>query len=205
MKRLVIFAFVIPVFSFAQPLKVKNQQGGILSFGVRSTVSTFNGGEFGNTGFGYGGQFRLQFANNVNTDWYLDYITSNVGDFASRTDYHIGWSVLCYFTQKQSPPIKPYILAGHCFDWTELSEIGNPANSVLKKSSAVQAGGGFHWNLSERLDLTFVTQYMIHLGGDFHAHRRDDGVVEFEQHDGASLEGHLLFHVGINYKIADLW
>lgn len=205
MKRLIILLFVLPTVSFAQPLNIKNRQGGIFSLGIRSTVSTFNGGEFGNTGFGYGGQFRLQFADRINTDWFMDYITSNVEDYAARTDYHIGWSVLCYFTDKPNPPIKPYILAGHCFDWTELSEIGNPSNSALKRSSAVQAGAGFHWNLSERLDLSVVSQYMIHLGGDFHANRRDDGVVEFEQEKGASLEGHLLFHVGINYKIADLW
>lgn len=205
MKKLLIFIVFVPAFSFAQPLKIRNRQGGLFSMGVRSTVSTFNGGDFGNVGFGYGGQFRLQFANHVNTDWFLDYITSNVEDFATRTDYHIGWSVLCYFTEKQTPPVKPYILAGHCFDWTELKSTVDPANSAMLKSSAVQAGAGMHVNLSERMDLSFVTQYMIHLGGDIHAHRAANGDVEFEKHKGAGLEGHLLFHVSINYKIADLW
>jgi hypothetical protein len=27
----------------------------------------------------------------------------------------------------------------------------------------------------------------------------------FHNEKGASLEGHLLFHFGINYKIGDLW
>jgi hypothetical protein len=61
-----------------------------------------------------------------------------------------------------------------------------------------------HINLSERLDLSVVSQYMIHLGTDIHADRHDTE-VHFHQEKGASLEGHLLFHVGINYKIADLW
>ena len=60
-------------------------------------------------------------------------------------------------------------------------------------------------NLSERMDLSFVTQYMIHLGEDLHAHRHSDGTVGFEKEKGSGLEGHLLFHIGINYKIADLW
>ncbi len=206
MKRLLIASFLLPVISFAQPLNIKGKQGGILSFGVRSTVSTFNGGDFGNTGFGCGGQFRLQLANHVNTDWYFDYITSNVEDFAARTDYHIGWSVLCYFTDKQTPPVKPYLLAGHCFDWTEFTALNDQGNSLLRRSSAVQAGAGMHVNLSERLDLSFVTQYMIHLGSDIHAERNaNSGEVFFVKQKGASLEGHLLFHVGINYKIADLW
>lgn len=205
MKNLLIILFILPFFVVAQPLKIRNQQGGIFSVGMRSTLSTFNGGEFSNSGFGVGGQYRIQLANYVNTDWFFDYITSNVENYATRTDYHIGWSVLCYFTEKPNPLVKPYILAGHCFDWTQLKAIDNPGNSVTQKSSAVQAGAGFHLNLSERMDLSFVTQYMIHLGGDYHAHRESDGSVGFEHEKGASLEGHLLFHVGINYKIADLW
>lgn len=204
MKKLLIISSLFPYLAMAQPLKIRNQQGGIFSLGVRSTVSTFNGGDFGNTGFGAGGQFRLQLANRVNTDWYFDYLTSNVGDFARRIDYHIGWSVLCYFTDKPNPPVKPYVLAGHCFDWTELTDVGDATNSALRRSSAVQAGAGFHINLSERMDMSFVGQYMIHLGSDIHAERTEAGEVVFEKH-GAGLEGHLLFHVGINYKIADLW
>ena len=173
------------MFANAQPLKIRKDQSGMLSFGVRTTLSTFNGGDFGNNGFGVGGQYRLQFADRVNSDWFLDYISSNVGDFAKRTDYHIGVSILSYFTRKPSPLIKPYLVAGYCFDWTKLVAINDASNNVVKKSSAVQAGAGFHLNLSERMDLSFVSQYMIHLGGDFHAHRHSDGTVGFEKHKGA--------------------
>ena len=196
---------IVPSFGYSQPLKIKKNQSGIFSLGVRTTVSTFNGGDFGNNGFGVGGQYRVQFANRINTDWYFDYITANIEDYAKRIDYHIVWSVMYYFTDKPNPLLKPYILAGHCFDFTELTSNYDASNKASRFSSAVQAGAGVHLNLSERMDLSFVTQYMIHLGEDLHAHRHSDGTVGFEKEKGSGLEGHLLFHIGINYKIADLW
>jgi hypothetical protein len=72
-------------------------------------------------------------------------------------------------------------------------------------SSAVQAGAGVHFNLSLRLDLSFVTQYMLHLGNEIHTEVHE-GQLEFhEEEEGSSFEGHLFFHLSINYKIADLW
>ena len=204
MRFFLLFILFVPVLSIAQPLNIKKTQGGILSCGVRTTISTFNGADASNIGTGFGGEFRLQLSNRINTEWFADYITGNVGSFASRTDYHIGWSVMYYFTDKMSPRFKPFIVAGHCFDGSELVDNSNVYNKMSKKSSAVQMGGGFHFNLSDRMDLTFNTQYMIHLGADVHAHVHE-GEVEFEKHQGSALEGHLLFHIGVNYKIADLW
>ncbi len=190
----------------AQPLNLKEDQGGLLSFGVRTTVSTFNGHADEGTGMGMGGQFRLQFANRLNSDWFFDYMRSNIADYASRTDYHIGWSVLYYFTDQQTPRIKPYILAGHCFDYTRLVSNAEPNLFDERWSSAVQAGAGIHFNLTDRLDLSLVGQYMIHLGNEVHADQHSDGSVHFhEEKGGASLEGHLLFNIGFHYKIADLW
>lgn len=204
MKILTLCILLVAFASTAQELKIKNNQGGIVSLGVRSTFSTFNGGEAANNGMGAGGQFRIQFSDKVNSDWFFDYITGNIGDFARRTDYHIGWSVIFYPTKNLTPKVRPYILAGHCFDYTQLSDNSNSNNYLERWSSAVQGGAGMHFNLSPRLDLSAVCQYMIHLGTDVHA-ERIGGNVEFHQEKGASLEGHLLFHVGINYKIADLW
>lgn len=73
-------------------MKYKGSRGGTVSLGVRSTVSTFNSHHDEGTGLGVGGQFRIQFADRVNSDWFFDYIKSDIGNFASRTDYHIGWS-----------------------------------------------------------------------------------------------------------------
>lgn len=204
MKLLIAACLLLSSMTFAQPLNLKGSQGGIFSLGVRTTVSTFNHGEFANTGMGLGGQFRLQFADKVNSDWFFDYITGDVENFASRTDYHIGWSVIFYPTKNLTPKVRPYILAGHCFDYTRIVDNSDATNFMERWSSAVQGGAGVHFNLSDRLDLSVVSQYMIHLGTDVHAERHDNE-VHFHEEKGASLEGHLLFHVGINYKIADLW
>jgi len=193
-----------PTFLFSQELKIKNSQGGLFSLGTKTTLSAFNGHEDESPGFGIGGQFRLQFADRVNSDWFFDYITSDIGKVASRTDYHIGWSVLHYLTQDPSTRLRPYLLAGHCFDYTILQDNANFTHRKERFSSAVQAGGGVHFNLSPRLDLSFVTQYMLHLGNELHAEVHD-GHLEFHEEDGTSFEGHLLFHLSINYKIADLW
>ena len=185
-------------------MNIKGGQGGTFSLGVRTTVSAFNDGVSGNVGTGVGGQFRLQFADKVNSDWFFDYITSDIGDFAHRTDYHIGWSVLFYPGKELQPKFRPYILAGHCFDYSRLVDNRDPAHFDERWSSAVQGGVGVHYNLTARLDLSAVCQYMTHLGTHVHA-EQVNGVVVFQHEKGASLEGHLLFHLGINYKIGDLW
>ena len=205
MRKLILIALIIPSFGFAQPLKIKKNQSGIFGIGVRSTMSTFNGGDFGNNGYGVGGQYRLQISDRINSEWFLDYITANVGDFASRRDYHIGVSIMTYLRPEPNPLIKPYIVAGYCFDYTKLLSDSDPEINVDKLSAAIQAGGGMHVRLSDRMDLSIVSQYMIHLGEDIHAHRSDDGTINFEKEKGSGLEGHLLFHVGINYKLIDLW
>lgn len=204
MRAIYLFLFVMPSVSFAQPLNVKGNQGGIVSAGVRTTVSAFNGHENETTGLGVGGQFRIQFADRVNSEWFFDYINSDIGDFAHRTDYHIGWSVLFYPLNQEKPIVRPYILAGHCFDYTRLTDNGDSENFDERWSSAVQGGIGTHFNLSDRLDLSLTSQYMIHLGNEVHADRHN-ATVEFHEHKGASLEGHLLFNLGIHYKIGDVW
>lgn len=188
----------------AQDIPIKGNQGGLFSLGVRSTTSIFDHDQFGIQGFGYGGQFRLQFANRLNTEWFFDYMRGNNQGLVSRTDYHVGWSVMYYFTDKMSPPVKPYIVAGHCFDRTELTDNSNRANTISRGSSAIQAGAGVHFNLSPRMDITFLAQYMFHLGPDVHAHIHDTEVL-LESHKGTGIEGHVLINVGMNYKIADLW
>lgn len=205
MKTLLTALLMIPLFGYSQQLKIKKDQSGIVGFGVRTTISTFNGGDFGNNGTGVGAQYRVQIANRINSEWFFDYITANVEDFGSREDYHIGVSIMKYFTDEPSPVIKPYIVVGYCFDYTEVSANSDSGLKIDKLSAAIQGGGGFHLNLTERVDLSFVSQYMIHLGEDIHAHQEPDGSIEFEREKGSGLEGHLLFHIGANIKIADLW
>ncbi len=200
-----LFLFVLSSsVTFAQELSLKGNRGGLVSLGVRTTYSAFNDHEDESNGMGLGGQFRIQFADRVNSDWFFDYLRSDIGTYANRTDYHIGWSVLYYPFKTEAPLFQPYILAGHCFDYTLLVDNSNMFNRSERWSSAVQGGIGVHVNLSPRLDLSLVGQYMMHLGNEVGAHY-EDGQVHFESHHGTSMEGHALFHVGINYKIADLW
>ncbi|XOV68342.1 MAG: hypothetical protein ACFHU9_04035 [Fluviicola sp.] len=204
MRMLLLFGIMCFGFNiYAQELPIKNNRGGLFSLGMRSTLSTFNGHHNESNGFGVGGQFRLQFADQVNSDWFFDYIQSDVGDYATRTDYHIGWSVL-YYPWKSVNKVQPYVLAGHCFDRTFMAENGNRSNNIARWSSAAQAGLGVHFNLTDRFDISLVSQYMLHLGNEVGAHEHD-GHVHFHDEEKSSMEGHLLFHVGLNYKIADLW
>ncbi len=199
-----LLAIFAPTLAFSQDLKLKNTRSGIFSLGTRSTVSAFNGHKDESPGFGIGGQFRLELADRVNSDWFFDYITSDISDLATRTDYHIGWSVLYYLTEDPSTRLRPYILAGHCFDYSIFQDNLNLTNRKERFSSAVQGGAGVHVNLTPKLDLSFVTQYMLHLGNEIHA-EVDNGSLQLRQDEGSSFEGHLLFNVSINYKIADLW
>lgn len=189
-------------------MKIKNTYSGVLSVGGRSTISTFNDGKWGDIGIGSGGQFMIQASNRVNTAWFFDYITGGVGGFANRTDYHIGWSVMYYLvpsSTEKTPKFQPYILAGHCFDYSNFKDNIDNTHFIERWSSAVQAGLGTHINLSKRFDLNVQGQYMIHLGNDIDAEKKADGTVLFTKNSGVNLQGHILITIGVNYKITDLW
>jgi len=203
-KFIVISIFFISYLVNAQDIQLKNNQGGLLSLGVRSTISAFNDSKTNNFGKGIGGQFRLQLSERVNTDWFFDYLTSDIGSIAHRTDYHIGWSVLFYPYLKENQLIKPYIVAGHCFDYSYMAENSDKNNSDERWSSAVQAGIGTHINLSKRMDLSLTSQYLIHIGNHIHPVILSSSIV-FQNEGGINLEGHLLLTVGLNYKLIDLW
>lgn len=201
-----ILTLCTSVGSAQDSLKLKNHHGGLFSLGMRTTVSTFNHGLWQSASFGVGGQFRLQFHDKINSEWFADYFTSEIGTTGRRQDAHIGWSVMYYPLKDKTYRkfMKPYLVMGHCFDYTKVTEIANPANAKERWSAAIQCGIGNHFNITERFDLTLVAQYMFHLGGHIEAHEHE-GVLEIHDHGGLSLEGHLLFTLGFNYKIADLW
>ena len=161
MRILIALLFLLPLVSHSQIMNDKGGPGGRLSLGLRSTFSTFNSHEEESNGIGVGGQFRIQFADRVNSDWFFDFIQSDIGNFATRTDYHIGWSVLYYlvkpkwgrlewstFGDAPFQRLRPYVLAGHCFDYTRLVSNFDNNNLIERWSSAVQAGAGTHVNLS---------------------------------------------------------
>ncbi len=218
MQRIFLVLVLIGVLQANAQNNIIYNPAGMLSLGGRTTVSLFNDHENEMTGTGVGGQFRLRFSDAVNTDWFFDYITSDILNYAHRTDYHIGWSVLFYpinnldyFQQKEGfkPKFRPYILAGHCFDYSKIEAKESPLDgpmSAERWSSAVQAGLGTHLELSPRFDISLTGQYMMHLGN--HIETEYDfttGALSFHEHKGASLAGHVLVTLSLNYKIAKLW
>ena len=72
-------------------------------------------------------------------------------------------------------------------------------------------GIGAHYFLSERFNVTFSAQYMLHLGQhlDYELTELDDKNFYLEtDHSGAveeAIETHLLLTLSLNYRIADLW
>ncbi len=204
---IIILVFALLGFhAIAQEGGNKLKSSGMFSLGGRSTVSAFNDGKWQDPGYGVGGQFRIQLNDRVNTEWFFDYISGDIGDFAYRTDYHIGWSVLFYLLNPQvSTKFQPYILSGHCFDYTRQTDNSNRDNFGKRWSSAVQAGLGTHYHISPRFDLSLTAQYMVHLGTHLHAHLEGDQVVIHNKNGGSALEGHFLFTLSFNYKIANLW
>lgn len=205
--------FIISVIMIVQ-IKVTAQENskdtlprmnnaGWFSLGGRSTISAFSNEGFG---LGTGGQFRVQLNNKVNTDWFADYIIMN--DDKVRSEYiHIGWSVLFYPFEKFQYPhrkMQPFILAGHCFDYNQKTILANPAVTKNRWGSAVQAGIGTHFNLSNRFDITLMSQYMIHLTKELEV-VEEGGNYSIEKRSPNILQGHLLTTVSVNYKLFKLW
>lgn len=187
------------------------QKSGEFQLGIRSTTSLFShDAEFGT---GVGGQFRIGFFDRMNSEWFADYITSDINGLAKRTDGHIGWSVMFYPLTPKKRFVQPYLLMGHCFDYTRV-EIFSSGEMSERWSSAFQTGLGTHFNLSDRTDLSLNAQYMGHIGKDLHVEVADDGhtthsheeelMITSDPHS-KSLEGHLLITVSFNVKIGQLW
>ena len=196
-------------FTQEEKLLLKEPTGGEFDLGVRSTFSAFS--TDGYTGLGSGGQFRLRLAPRLTTEWFADYISTNLNNLGKRIDYHIGWAVAFYPLNTLTKKWSPYITAGHCFDYTKISE-----NSTIEKdnsdnwderwSSAVSIGIGTNWRLNDKFDFSLTTLYMGHLGNDLHADEHNGELIIGEEHAGStSFEGHLLINLSANIRIADFW
>ncbi len=176
---------------------------GTFSLGTRNTISMFN--EDDAVGKGIGGQFRIQFSDRLNSEWYFDYITSKT-DRTFRNDYHIGWSVMLYTKNNYAFDhlFQPYLIAGHCFDLSKVSEQNNKTNAAKRLSMATQAGLGTHINITPKLDCSLSGQYMLHFGKDIET-EIDGGQVIIAKADHSHADGHLLFTLSFNYKFFKLW
>ncbi len=191
-------------------VKTFSQDPGMFELGVRSTASLF--GDAGNHGLGAGGQFRIRFHRQIGSEWFADYIVTDIDGVGKREDVHIGWSVMFYPFKSESRRFSPYLLAGHCFDYTKVTPYGVPALHNFKSerwSSAIQMGVGTHFNLNQWSDISLSVQYMTHLGNDIHTEIVEENGLRYltisDHSHGASLEGHLLTTMSFNVKIGRLW
>jgi hypothetical protein len=217
MKRFLVFAFFLCTISMFGQVRKKNQNvGGQFSLGIRSTMSLFS--DAGSSiGTGAGGQVRIRLYNYLGTEWFGDYLTSSIGKIGTRTDYHIGWSVVFYSPKKKKykslRPI-PYLLVGHCFDYTRVQG-NNPfyqsaTSSASRWSSAIQGGLGMHIPFTEKIDFSVSAQYMLHLGKDLTVETLYSGGATrdpflYVTKEDAGLDGHLLISFSLNMRLADLW
>ncbi|HMJ47378.1 MAG TPA: hypothetical protein VK498_08610 [Ferruginibacter sp.] len=197
-----LFLFCTPLL--AQYDEPAEDAAGTVSIGTRNTFSMFN--DDPGIGVGIGGQTRVQVNDRINTEWFFDYITSRNKTITTRNDYHIGWSVMYYpgrnidFTNL----IQPYIVAGHCFDYSKIMEQKNKTNYADRWTMATQAGLGTHINISRVLDCSITGQYMLHFGKEIET-TIDKDLVVFEKQSFSTPDGHLLFSVSFNYKLFHLW
>jgi hypothetical protein len=217
LKKLLPLVFLVPVLASAQNSnnETKDYESGKLQLGMRTVVSAFSDSKY--TGFGLGGQFRLKLGSRLNTEWFADYITTNIEDYANRTDLHVGWAVQYYPFNKEikKGKITPFIEAGHCFDFTRIDLImSNPVTtystvpSLQRWSSAVHTGIGSCFNLADNFDMSLSAKYMLHLGNDLHTAivKGPTDIPTAELTEGkATLEGHLLITLSLNVYIGDLW
>ena len=112
-KKLIVLIMLIGVVQFGF-----SQKPGEFQLGLRSTTSLFShDAEFGT---GVGAQFRVGFFDRMNSEWFADYLTSDIGGLGKRIDGHIGWSVMFYPLPVKERKVQPYILMGHCFDYTRV-------------------------------------------------------------------------------------
>ncbi|HMD00543.1 MAG TPA: hypothetical protein VKH37_10330, partial [Ferruginibacter sp.] len=99
---------------------------------------------------------------------------------------------------------QPYLLVGHCFDYSKVAEQGNASNSASRWSMAAQGGLGTHINITSRFDLSLATQYMLHFGKEINVNNEDSKIL-IEREKYSTPDGHLLVSVSANYKLFHLW
>ena len=193
-----------------------NTHKGEFSFGARTTGSLFSstGNYFG---IGTGGQMRYTVDNRLNTEWFGDWMTTNLGGLGQRYDAHIGESMILYFSKQvnKKNSLTPYVLGGFCGDYTKTSTnlyYDITQNSYVKESKdrwsfATQLGLGTHYNITEKFDLSFTAQYMIHFGSDIDSQiltgPTGDKYLQINEQKGTALEGHLLLTLSANFVIVD--
>ena len=212
---LFLFVLIMTTNSFTQTRETKEiksfLQKGQFSLGMRTSTSFFGHDKI--PAMGVGGQMRLQILNFINTEWFADWTTIDLKGAGTRSNAHIGWSVMFY--PRQTGKIIPYALAGHCFDYAKVRPLSTPyldrsSDMVSRWSSAIQIGLGSHFFISDRFDVSLSAQYMLHLGDHLNYELIETNTTYYLEtntslHEGPDIEGHLLITASMNFVIGDLW
>jgi hypothetical protein len=207
-RKLLPALMLLPLAAFSQDESPENRVG-MLQLGYRSTCSAFS--DIGYYGLGSGGQFRILLAPRLNTEWYYDYISTNIGGLGRRSDQHIGWSVMYYafvpYSEKRC--FVPYVEAGNCFDYTAVRSNYTNGAFASRGSAAVHAGIGTHFMLGTRTDLTLKAQYMMHIGTSVEEKVITDPLSGSRSliisKGDAGIDGHLLITCSVNFNLCHLW
>ena len=193
-----------------------NTHKGEFSLGIRTTGSLFSasGNRFG---IGTGWQFRFRMTNRLNSEWFLDWITTDIGGAGQRYDLHIGESMIIYPGKRigHAGRFTPYVLGGFCGDYTKIQtnlyfddeQNVNTRQSKDRWSFATQLGLGSHFNITEQFDISLSAQYVLHFGRDIHAEMETNSLGYEHLHieeKGDALEGHLFITLSANLVIIDL-
>ena len=190
---------------------------GETTFGVRSTASLFSSS--GNyVGIGAGWQIRFRLSENLNSEWFSDWIVTDLDGLGARYDAHIGESMLIYPGRQvlKAGRFTPYILGGFCGDYTQIKSNtyfndltkGYEKKAKERWSFATQLGLGTHYNFTDKFDISFNAQYVLHFGKDLHSEIETNSLGEdylhIHEETGGGLEGHFFFTISANFKLADL-
>jgi opacity protein-like surface antigen len=200
--RITIIAVFCTIALSAEVGNSAPKPSGQFELGARTSASLFSSSDSG--GFGTGGQFRIRILESLNTEWFADYLTGAATELGYREDAHIGWSVMFYpFASPYAPgKFTPYLLAGHCFDYTRVARYSDNTGTD-RFSSAIQAGMGTHYHIDDRFNISLSGQYMLHLGSDIHTSVSNQVLTITKAN--AAFEGHLLFTFSLNYRVGNLW
>lgn len=213
---IVLLLFISTAFGQESSKEISSNKGE-LTFGVRSTGSLFS--ESGNYfGVGAGWQIRYRMSKRLNTEWFADWITTDIGGLGQRIDAHIGESMIIYPSKNPGSTgnFTPYVMGGFCGDYTKIQSnlLHNDINDERTQDSkgrwsfATQLGVGTHYNITEAFDISLSAQYIMHFGADIHSEIEKNSSGEdylyIHYEDGKSLEGHWFLTISANFVIMDL-
>jgi hypothetical protein len=185
-----------------KPLRLRHDVSGVFALGIRSGVSISTNDGW-NVYPGLGAQARIMAARHFNTEWYFEFYHGGFTDQAVRTDGHIG-TLIMWYPQRRPQSVAPFLCLGPNADYIRLRDRLNKENFTSRWSIAAQAGIGMHITLTRRSDLTLSTQYMMHFGQPMELTVGESTTVSVPE-SGSGPDGHFLFNLSMNYKMADLW